>query len=154
MKVGQHERLHLNISDETIKSVEERGSFWRTVGWSLVGAGVVSLGAGGGMWFGPFADAKSTRDQTLEAWLSADDSNYDRLTQQLSDNDADVQSWQRLSAISLGSGVVLSGLGALTLWLAPSVERNGSVDREDVGGKVRRRKKLERDADRALREVE
>ena len=35
------------------------------MGWSLVGAGVVSLGAGGGMWFGPFADAKSTRDQTL-----------------------------------------------------------------------------------------
>ena len=86
--------------------------------------------------------------------LSADDSNYDRLTQQLSNNDADVQSWQRLSAISLGSGVVLSGLGALTLWLAPSVERNGSVDREDVGGKARRRKKLERDADRAFREVE
>ena len=65
-----------------------------------------------------------------------------------------VQSWQLLSVISLGSGVVLSGLGALTLWLAPSMERNGSVDREDVGRKARRRKKLERDADRALKEVE
>ena len=58
-----------------------------------MGTGILSLGVGGGLWFGPRANAKSTRDQILKAWLSTEsESNYNRLTQHLSDNDADVQS--------------------------------------------------------------
>ena len=39
----------------------------------------------------------------------------------------------------MGSGVLLSALGTLTLWLAPAVERNGTVKH-----KTKERKKLGR----------
>ena len=85
---------------------------------------MISLGVGGGLWIGPTRDAAETRSQALKSYIEANDLYVEKSQVHLLNADQELQYYQQWSMATLGSGVLLSGLGVLILKLAPSTRSN------------------------------